>query len=131
MGHKVMSEAMTGKSLVQSLTCKTCHKEDEASVGPSYTNVAKKYRERDRNYLLNKIKNGGGGVWGETAMPANPDLNTTDANALVTYILSLRNEAKPSLPAKGSVDATLGKAPSPTGALIISATYTDKGGENI
>ncbi len=131
MGHKVMSEAMTGKSLVQSLTCKTCHKEDEASIGPAYTEVAKKYRERDRNYLLNKIKNGGGGVWGETAMPANPDLNTTDANALVTYILSLRNEAKPSLPAQGSVDATLGKAPSPTGALIISATYTDKGGENI
>jgi cytochrome c len=131
MGHKVMSEAMTGKSLVQSLTCKTCHKEAEASIGPAYTDVAKKYRERDRNYLLNKIKNGGGGVWGETAMPANPDLNTTDANALVTYILSLRNEAKPSLPAKGSVDATLGKAPSPTGALILSATYTDKGGENI
>ncbi|WP_111671744.1 ThuA domain-containing protein [Algoriphagus litoralis] len=131
MGHKVMSEAMTGKSLVQSLTCKTCHKEAEASIGPAYTDVAKKYRERDRNYLLNKIKNGGGGVWGETAMPANPDLNSTDANALVTYILSLRNEAKPSLPAKGAVDATLGKAPSPNGALIISATYTDKGGENI
>ena len=131
MGHKVMSEAMTGKSLVQSLTCKTCHKEAEASIGPAYTDVAKKYRERDRNYLLNKIKNGGGGVWGETAMPANPDLNTTDANALVTYILSLRNEAKPSLPATGAVDATLGKAPSPNGALIISATYTDKGGDNI
>ncbi|GMQ25003.1 hypothetical protein Aoki45_16850 [Algoriphagus sp. oki45] len=131
MGHKVMSEAMTGKSLVQSLTCKTCHKENEASIGPAYTEVAKKYRERDRNYLLNKIKNGGGGVWGETAMPANPDLKSADANALVTYILSLRNEAKPSLPAKGSVDPTLSKQPSPTGALVISATYTDKGGENI
>lgn len=131
MGHKIMSEAMTGKSLVQSLTCKTCHKESEASIGPAYTEVAKKYRERDRDYLLNKIKNGGGGVWGETAMPANPDLKSADANALVTYILSLREEAKPSLPAKGSLDATLGKTASPTGALIISATYTDKGGENI
>ena len=131
MGHKVMSEAMTGKSLVQSLTCKTCHKENEASIGPAYSEVAKKYRERDRNYLLNKIKNGGGGVWGETAMPANPDLKSADANALVTYILSLRNDAKPTLPAKGSVDPTLGKQPSPTGALVISATYTDKGGENI
>ena len=131
MGHKVMSEAMTGKSLVQSLTCKTCHKENEASIGPAYTEVAKKYRERDRNYLLNKIKNGGGGVWGETAMPANPDLKSADANALVTYILSLRNDAKPSMPAKGSIDPTLGKQPSPTGALVISATYTDQGGENI
>jgi cytochrome c len=131
MGHKIMSEAMTGKSLVQSLTCKTCHKEKEASIGPAYSEVAKKYRERDRNYLLNKIKNGGSGVWGETAMPANPDLKSADANALVTYILSLRSEAKPSLPVKGAVDPTLGKTPSPTGALVISATYTDKGGENI
>jgi cytochrome c len=131
MGHKIMSEAMTGKSLVQSLTCKTCHKENEASIGPSYTEVAKKYRERDRNYLLNKIKNGGGGVWGETAMPANPNLKSADANALVTYILSLKSDAKPSLPIKGSVDPTLGKTPSQNGALVISATYTDKGGENI
>ncbi|GAB3234002.1 ThuA domain-containing protein [Algoriphagus aestuariicola] len=131
MGHKVMSEAMTGKSLFQSMTCKTCHKENEASIGPSFAEVAKKYRERDRDYLLNKIKNGGSGVWGETAMPANPDLNTTDANALVSYVLSLGADAKPSLPAKGTLDATLGKTPSPTGALVISATYTDKGGEAI
>ncbi len=131
MGHKIMSEAMNGKALVQSLTCKTCHKESEASIGPAYTEVAKKYRERDRAYLLDKIKNGGGGVWGETAMPANPDLKSADANALVTYILSLRQESKPSLPAKGTLDPTLGKTPSPTGALIISASYTDKGGENI
>ncbi|HSF55039.1 MAG TPA: ThuA domain-containing protein [Algoriphagus sp.] len=131
MGHKIMSEAMNGKALVQSLTCKTCHKESEASIGPAYTEVAKKYRERDRNYLLNKIKNGGGGVWGETVMPANPDLKSGDANALVTYILSLREESKPSLPAKGTLDPTLGKPASPTGALIISASYTDKGGENI
>lgn len=131
MGHKVMSEAMTGKSLVQSLTCKTCHKEAEASIGPAYTEVAKKYRERDRDYLVNKIRNGGGGVWGETAMPANPDLKNSEVNALVTYILSLREETKPSLPAKGTLDPTLGKPASPTGALVISASYTDKGGENI
>lgn len=131
MGHKVMSEAMTGKALVQSLTCKTCHKENEKSIGPSYTEVAKKYRERNRDYLVNKIKNGGGGVWGEVAMPAFPDLKTSELNALVSYILSLRDESKPSLAASGSLDPTLGKPASPTGSLVISASYTDKGGENI
>jgi cytochrome c551/c552 len=131
MGHKIMSEAMTGKALVQSLTCKTCHNETEKSIGPAYTDVAKKYRERNRDYLVNKIKNGGGGVWGETAMPANPDLKNSELNALVTYILSLRKESKPSLGAKGSLDPTLGNPASPTGSLVISATYTDKGGVNI
>ena len=131
MGHKIMSEAMTGKALVQSLTCKTCHNETEKSIGPAYADVAKKYRERNRDYLVNKIKNGGGGVWGETAMPANPDLKNSEVNALVTYILSLRKESKPSLGAKGSLDPTLGNPASPTGSLVISATYTDKGGTNI
>ena len=131
MGHKIMSEAMTGKALVQSLTCKTCHNETEKSIGPAYADVAKKYRERNRDYLVNKIKNGGGGVWGETAMPANPDLKSSEVNALVTYILSLRQESKPSLGAKGSLDPTLGNPASPTGSLVISATYTDKGGTNI
>ena len=130
-GHKIMSEAMTGKSLVQSLTCKTCHNENEKSIGPAYADVAKKYRERNRDYLVNKIKNGGGGVWGETAMPANPDLKNSEVNALVTYILSLRQETKPSLAASGSLDPTLGKPASPTGSLVISASFTDKGGENI
>jgi len=50
---------------------------------------------------------------------------------LVTYILSLRQESKPSLGAKGSLDPTLGKPASPTGSLVISASYTDKGGATI
>jgi cytochrome c551/c552 len=132
MGHKIMSDAMTGKALVSSLTCKTCHKEAEKSIGPAYKDVAQKYRERDRAYLMNKIKVGGGGVWGETVMPANPGVKDSELNSLVSYILSLRGEGfKPSLPASGSLDPTAGKAISANGVLVISATYTDKGGENI
>jgi len=131
MGHKVMTEAMMGKSLFTTLTCKTCHKEAEASVGPAYIDVAKKYNQRDIDYLKNKIKNGGGGVWGEVAMPANPDMKDSDLNALVAYILSLDQVTTPSLPTSGSVDATAGKTPTPTGILMLNASYTDQGGENI
>lgn len=131
MGHKIMSEAMTGKALVQSLTCKTCHKEAEASIGPAYSAVAKKYRNRDRDYLMKKIKNGGSGVWGETAMPANPDLKDADLQALVAYIFSLKGEQKPSLPASGTLDPLMGKTPSQTGAFLLTASYTDAGAEGI
>jgi cytochrome c len=134
-GHLIMTEAMTGKSLISSLTCKTCHKEDEASIGPSYVEVARKYRRNPdaASYLINKIQKGGGGVWGETAMPANPDLKNDDASKVVAYILSLgrRTEEKPSLAAVGSVDPTVGKALSENGVFVLSASFTDKGGENI
>lgn len=134
-GHLIMTEAMVGKSLISSLTCKTCHKEDEASIGPSYVEVARKYRRNPNgvSYLINKIQKGGGGVWGETAMPANPDLKNDDASKVVAYILSLgsRTEEKPSLAATGTVDPTVGKSLSETGVFVLSASFTDKGGENI
>ncbi|WP_192349279.1 ThuA domain-containing protein [Algoriphagus sp. Y33] len=130
-GHKIMTDAMVGKSLVSSLTCKTCHKEAEASIGPDYTSVAKKYTEKDIDYLKNKIRNGGGGVWGETVMPANPDLPESELNALISYILSLDEVSQESLPSSGKVDPTMGKSTTPTGVLMISASYTDKGGEGI
>jgi len=134
-GHLIMTEAMIGKSLVSTLTCKTCHKEDEASIGPSYVEVARKYRRNAdaSSYLINKIQKGGGGVWGETAMPANPDLKYDDASKITAYILSLgrRVEEKPSLPASGQVDPTVGKTLNPTGVFVLSASFTDRGGENI
>ncbi|MCE7053083.1 ThuA domain-containing protein [Algoriphagus sp. AGSA1] len=130
-GHKIMTDAMVGKSLVASMTCKTCHKEAEASIGPDYTSVAKKYSEKDIDYLKNKIRNGGGGVWGETVMPANPDLPESELNALISYILSLDGVNQKTLPSAGSVNSTMDKTPTPTGVLMISASYTDKGGEGI
>lgn len=134
-GHLIMTDAMIGKSLVNSLTCKTCHKEDEASIGPSYIEVARKYRRNAdaSTYLVNKIQKGGGGVWGETVMPANPDLKNDDATKITSYILSLgrRAEQKPSLPSSGKVDPTVGKTISPTGIFVLSASFTDRGGENI
>lgn len=134
VGHQQLSEAMTGKNLMESLDCKSCHKLDEKSIGPSYTDVAKKY-SKDNNaseYLVNKIIRGGSGVWGEVAMPAHADLGRSDAQLIVTYIRSLAKEDKKeaSLPAKGSVPATLGMPAKRNGVLVISATYTDKGGNN-
>lgn len=130
-GHKIMTQAMTGKSLFSSLTCKTCHKETEASIGPSFASVAKKYSDSDIPYLKNKITKGGAGVWGETAMPANPDLPESDLDALISYILSLDEVAQESLPSAGAINPTMGKTATPTGVLMISASYTDKGGEGI
>lgn len=135
LGHQVLSDAMTGKSIMESLTCKTCHKVDEPSVGPAYIDVAKKYRRNSSvvTHLTNKIIKGGSGVWGETMMPANPAVKEGSAKKIIAWIISLGDESgsQPSLPPTGTVEPTLGKASSPSGVLQISATFTDRGGENI
>nr|WP_214448996.1 ThuA domain-containing protein [Flavihumibacter rivuli] len=135
MGHLQMSEITVGKSLVQSLDCKACHKENEKSIGPSYFDVSKRYKGRADavTYLVNKIRKGGSGVWGETAMSAHPDLKESDARQIVAWIQSLAADAnkQASLPASGTVKSTLEKKPTDNGVLILSASYTDKGGNNI
>ncbi|WP_439483185.1 ThuA domain-containing protein [Cyclobacterium plantarum] len=135
MGHQVMSEAMAGKSIMESLTCKTCHKVDAASIGPAYTAVSKKY-EGDAgaaDHLVNKILKGGSGVWGETMMPANPDLKEGDARKIVAWVLSLGDleSLAASLPASGVIEPALGKEMAPNGVMILNASYTDRGAENI
>jgi cytochrome c551/c552 len=124
----VVSAPAEGKVLIQSLDCKACHKAEEKSIGPSYTMVADKYAKDNRavDYLSNKIIKGGGGVWGEVAMAAHPDLKPQDAVKIVNWILSLKQDAEKSLPANGAITATEKEAKG--GRLMqITATYTDKG----
>ena len=135
LGHQVMSEAMAGKSLMESLTCKSCHQIDGKSVGPGYTDVAKKYADSPEavDKLINKIIKGGSGVWGETMMPANPTLKPGDARKIVAFVLSLNEmeSQEPSLPASGQLDPLQGKKRVNNGVMLLNASFTDKGGANI
>lgn len=133
MGHQQGEVNIIGKGLVMSLDCKSCHKETEKSIGPSYLQIAQKYGKDSEamNYLTGKILKGSQGVWGETQMPAHPTLPESDVHQIVSWILSLAGDKKAanSLPVSGTI--TPPKDLEPNTALVISATYTDKGGNNI
>lgn len=128
VGHQVMSNIMEGKSLVETGDCKTCHKQNDKSIGPSYLAVAQKYAKdkKAEATLSNKIIKGGAGVWGEVAMPAHPDLKPADAQKIVSWILSLNKPMAKSLPATGSITPTA-KEVEGGKTIQITATYTDKG----
>jgi len=132
MGHQQGQALVTGKSLTQSLDCKTCHKEAEKSIGPSFIQVGEKYHSDPKAmaYLSDKIIKGGKGVWGENAMAPHATLAQPDVQQIVTWILSLGNKAiaKKSLPATGTIVPESEQKPNTS--LILSASYTDKGGNN-
>lgn len=133
MGHQQGQANISGKNVMLSLDCKACHKEADKSVGPSFVQVSQRYA-KDPNamsYLTQKIIKGGGGVWGEVAMAAHPTLSQEDAGQIVSWVMSLSNPAsvKKSLPASGSITVPADVKPNST--LVISASYTDKGGNNI
>lgn len=82
--------AKDGKALIAGSDCLACHQEKTKLVGPSYEEVAKKYKEADIPHLVTKIIDGGSGVWGEIPMPPHATLAHDDAEAMVKYILTIK-----------------------------------------
>jgi glucose/arabinose dehydrogenase/cytochrome c551/c552/type 1 glutamine amidotransferase len=134
-GHQVITGAIAGKNLFETSDCKTCHKLDEKSIGPSFKQVAEKYKTdpNAKDYLADKIIKGGGGVWGETAMSAHPTLTSGEAHQLAEYVMSMSgdNKAPKSMPPVGTVSPTAGKPEKDNGVLYLTASYTDQGGAGI
>lgn len=132
-GTELETADITGKILTQTLDCKSCHKENEKSIGPSFMQVAQKYAKTPNaaSYLSEKIVKGGGGVWGETVMSAHPNLPQGDVQQIVSWILSLSGEhtTRKSLPQAGVITPPANVKPGAT--MVVSASYTDKGGNNI
>jgi cytochrome c len=127
MGHLSLSETDLGKNLVFSGDCKACHQLSSKSVGPSFTEVAAKYKNDPKaaTYLADKIVKGGGGVWGEVSMSAHPNLPSKDLQQMVKWILSLSQAEgkKKSLPPSG----TILPSAKDSGLLYLTASYTDDG----
>ncbi|PHX74873.1 MAG: cytochrome C [Chitinophagaceae bacterium] len=80
-----------GKALIEGSNCRVCHKDDTKLIGPAYKEVANKYENNDENVkkLASRVMKGGQGVWGEIPMAAHPELSSEDAEAMVSYILSM------------------------------------------
>jgi cytochrome c len=84
--------AQASDQLAKKHNCLACHTVDKKMVGPSYKDVAAKYRsdKTAEAKLIDKVKKGGAGVWGQVPMPPNPNLPDAEARALVKWILSVK-----------------------------------------
>jgi cytochrome c len=81
---------MASEELAKKHACFACHTVDKKMVGPSYKDVAAKYRSDKEavKKLALKVKNGSQGVWGTIPMPPNGAVPDADINTLVKWILS-------------------------------------------
>ena len=83
--------AVASAELAKQKNCLACHAADKKLVGPAYKEIAAKYKA-DKNAqanLVKKVREGGVGVWGQIPMPANPQVNEQEAQALVKWVLSM------------------------------------------
>jgi cytochrome c len=82
--------ATASDALAKKYNCFACHQVDKKVVGPSYKDVAAKYASDKgaQAKLVDKVKKGGVGVWGQVPMPPNAAVPDADVQALVKWILS-------------------------------------------
>ena len=83
--------AQASEELAKKNACLACHQVDKKLIGPSYQDVANKYKgdAAAHDLLVKKVKEGGVGVWGQVPMPPNPAVSDADLNALVTWIIGM------------------------------------------
>ena len=89
--HAALDNAKA-EALMKKDGCAACHAIDKKLVGPSYLDVANKYRN-DKGAAANlakKVKAGGSGVWGQIPMPPNAAVSDADIKDLVEWILTLK-----------------------------------------
>lgn len=99
---------LKGLTLMKGSDCLNCHKEQMRLVGPSFLEIAKKYKGDSaiEKTLAEKVIKGGSGAWGAIPMTAHPKLSQEDSLEMVKYILSVKEQttkiakSKPTAPTK-------------------------------
>jgi cytochrome c len=131
MGHQ--EEVLSiGETYINEAGCKACHGISNESVGPDYTSVSEKYKNDPdaKTYLINKVRNGGSGVWGDQLMPGHSHLDEKMVGQMVDFVLSIANpNAVSGLPASGKYQ--IENTEDSEGFYLVQASYEDQGANGI
>lgn len=131
-----MNLLLPGVKLIEVNHCLACHQSKSKSIGPSYMDVALRYpdTEENRSYLLDKIKNGGNGVYGHIPMPAQAHISEEQIQEMVTAILDMTGDpANVERSTSGAVTTIALPAHSRNqkGIYVLRAHYTDEGANGL
>lgn len=92
IGAFVAPSAVASQQLHIKSGCIACHMPDRKLVGPSYKEIAVKYKGRADAiaYLSQRVRKGGPGNWGQIPMAANDvsKINDAELKTLLTWILN-------------------------------------------
>ena len=121
------------RALMAKSDCANCHNRDTKSRGPSFAQLAEKYKPDPDTLtaLATKIRNGGTGVWGTEVMPAHPLITMHEATTMANYMLSVKDPRLSTIPMQGTFTPTVPVGDNGRGSLVLRAIYTDQGAEGL
>ncbi len=91
IGAGVSNIALADANLARSKNCMACHAVGNKVLGPSFKDIATRYKGQKgaEDKLAQKITKGGSGTWGAVPMPANTQVSDAEARQLVQWIMTL------------------------------------------
>jgi cytochrome c len=83
-------DAPRGEVIARANACMGCHAVNRKVVGPSFQQIAAKYKgdAQAPAKLVSKVKDGGSGVWGVLPMPPHPAMSDADIRTVVDWVLA-------------------------------------------
>jgi cytochrome c len=115
-----------GLALIRKSDCFNCHAVNRPLVGPSFVDIANKYRDQSHQLELSitRVMQGSTGVWGKVAMLPHAQHTPEQVRQMVEYVFSVKaDSSNPN--ARGFRNAL--ELKSTSDAVRIDATYTDLG----
>jgi cytochrome c len=84
------ADAGRGQAIANANACMGCHAVDRKLVGPSFRQIAERYKgdAGAEAKLVKKVKDGGSGVWGMIPMPAHQNMSDADVKSVVEWVLA-------------------------------------------
>jgi len=120
-----------GLAAIRMSNCFNCHNFDSKLIGPSFSEISKRYPATPSNIglVVKRTKEGSKGVWGKVGMPAHPELTKEEIQSMVEWIL--KNATNPNVNYYIGTEGTF-RIKQPAGsaqkaAYVLTASYTDHG----
>lgn len=113
-----------GLAAIRSSDCFNCHHTSQKLVGPSFTEIATRYKNQPEAFeqSVHRVRNGSTNVWGPAPMLPHPHLNLNEARSMVRWIYDLDENSAPQV-ARG-IHGTIA-TPNLPASLDLSANFTD------
>ena len=128
-----MENLPPGLELMKRSDCFNCHMVDRKLIGPSYLEVANRYRDDPKalDISAKRIVEGSSGVWGEIPMVPHPQHGIEQSRQMMEWVLSLGSESGDvvlsGLKGNFEVPRPEKKKEDVSHVLILEATYLDGG----
>jgi cytochrome c len=129
IGHQ-QNTIPKGLELINGSDCGACHAIDKKVAGPSFEDIAARYDQADKQDIMHRIIKGSQGIWGETMMAPHPQLQLSEVEEMVDYILSLdpqKRVKENTIPLAGSLVFNKHIDDEVAGKYVLMASYLDNG----